>query len=86
MLVVGEVQRKVDEVAAEIRNRGVEVTKGYGRKDPTAVNAITNARTLEIAAVVIVCPRDVDEEIRWQCWTHRCKSGIALTWVYYDYD
>ena len=84
MLVVGEVQRKVDEVAAEIRNRGVEVTKGYGRKDPGAIRAITDARALQIAAVVIVCPRDVDEEIRWQCWSHRCKGGIALTWVYHD--
>lgn len=84
VLCVGDVQREVNAVAEELRKRGVEVTAGYGRKDERAIKAITSARELQIAAVIIVCRRDPDEEIRWECWCHRAKGGIAVNWKYCD--
>lgn len=83
VVVVGDSRSKVKEVASKFRASlaDVEVVEGIGRKDPTVLELLR--KRVPILSVVIVLGRDeYEEEVIWQCWTHRW-SGVAITWSRY---
>lgn len=86
VLCVGDVQRQVDKIAKILRERGNEVTCGYGRKDKRALDLLEHPQRAELSAILVVIERgtDPDDEIRWQCWTHRAKGKLAVMWKYCD--
>lgn len=83
VIVVGDSRSKVREVAQKFRASlaDTEVVEGVGRKDPTVLDLLR--RKVPVMSVVIVLGRDeYEEEVIWQCWTHRW-SGAAITWSRY---
>jgi len=86
IVVVGDRREKVKEVAEKFSSRvgsDVEVVTGIGRKDATALEALKCRNVVPVMSVVIVIDRtDIDEQVVWQCWTHRW-DGTAITWAMY---
>ena len=86
IVVVGDRREKVREAAEKfvsLAGDSIEVVTGIGRKDAAALEALKSRNVVPVLSVVIVIDRtDIDEQVVWQCWTHRW-DGTAITWALY---